>query len=278
MKPGSTDSLQLLRPIQRAGSRPRCHWLTEGLAYPVADRLTEMMAPHGVVSPSDHWMPQGFDVLDEAELHSAERLLPSDVRQRLLDWWLAVPHARARTPNFDIASTCTIEGRRSLLLVEAKAHLEELEKERAGKPLAIDEKKGKPSEAARSNHDRIGAAIEVARAGLERDIAAAPGSASWRISSDLHYQMSNRFAWAWKVAEQGIPVILVYLGFLRAEEMAERGRRTFDSPGDWERAVREHSAAIAPEGIWNQRWTVCGQPFVPLIRSREVSLSGEVSQ
>ena len=28
--------------------------------------------------------------------------------------------------------------------------------------------------------------------------------------------MSNRFAWAWKLADLGVPVVLVYLGFFRA--------------------------------------------------------------
>jgi len=50
----TTKPLQLLRPSQRAGSKPRCHWLTERLAGPVPDCLTELMAPHGFVSPSDH--------------------------------------------------------------------------------------------------------------------------------------------------------------------------------------------------------------------------------
>ena len=35
--------------------------------------------------------------------------------------------------------------------------------------------------------------------------------------------MSNRFAWAWKLTELGIPVILVYPGLLNTEEMLDQG-------------------------------------------------------
>ena len=51
-------------------------------------------------------------------------LAPGDQAQ-LRDWWLAVKGG-ANTPNWDLASTCRVEGKRGLLLVEAKAHTREL--------------------------------------------------------------------------------------------------------------------------------------------------------
>jgi hypothetical protein len=42
---------------------------------------------------------------------------------------------------------------------------------------------------------------------------------TWALSRDWCYQMSNRFAWAWKLAEFGKPVILIYRGFLAYDEM-----------------------------------------------------------
>ena len=41
----------------------------------------------------------------------------------------------------------------------------------------------------------------------------------WALSHERRYQMANRIAWSRKLTELGYPVILVYLGFLRAEEM-----------------------------------------------------------
>jgi hypothetical protein len=53
--------------------------------------------------------------------------------RELLAWWLGPARSSGTTPTIDIASTCTVGGRRGLLLIEAKAHDNELE--RAGKPL-----------------------------------------------------------------------------------------------------------------------------------------------
>jgi hypothetical protein len=55
--------------------------------------------------------------------------------------------------------------------------------------------------------------------------------------------MSNRFAWTWKLTECGIPVVLVYLGFLNASEMADLGE-PFSSQDSWEALVMTHSAPL----------------------------------
>lgn len=107
-----------------------------------------------------------------------------------------------------------------------------------------------------SSHTTIGAAIDEARAGLTSGTGL-----NFGISRDTCYHMSNRFAWAWKLADSGIPVVLVYLGFLEAEDMAKDGR-LFHSHEEWEHLVRSHSAAVVPDAIWDRRWTVSGQPFI----------------
>jgi hypothetical protein len=45
-----------------------------------------------------------------------------------------------------------------------------------------------------------------------------PRSCPFHISRDNRYQMSNRFAWSWKLASVGVPVVLVYLGFVGAAD------------------------------------------------------------
>ena len=251
------DSLLRLRPRDRRGSKPRCHYLTHGTPEEVAARLTALIAPFGTVSPTDRWMPKGFGALDEAQLHNAPDLIERALGGDLHNWWLAVRHTGAKTPNLDIASTCTIDGKRGLMIVEAKAHHGELEAEAIGKKLSS-------SASARSlaNHARIGAAIEEARVGLSE----ATGL-SWGISRDSHYQMSNRFAWAWKVAEAGIPVVLVYLGFLGAGEMASGSRRLLSGHDDWAAAVRRHSDALFSLAIWESSLPVGRVTVTPVIRS-----------
>ncbi len=73
------------------------------------------------------------------------------------------------------------------------------------------------------NHAQIGRAISEASLGLKDTMD------GWNLSRDSHYQLANRFAWAWKLASMGVPVVLVYLGFLGAAEM---GLRLSDRPLD----------------------------------------------
>lgn len=251
-----------LKVRERRGSKPRCHLLTHGSPDAVAARLTALAAPFGTVAPTDRWMPDGFANLEEGQLHKAPRLLPPAVSTLLGEWWLPASGQGARTPNFDVASTCTIDDDPSgLLLIEAKAHETELFKEAAGRRLAAD-----ASAERRASHETIGTAIDSARTGL----GAATGL-SWHISRNSHYQMSNRFAWAWKLTELNVPVVLVYLGFIRANDMSKPGEVRFADAAAWEAAVMSHSAPLFPAEVWGQRWSVNGFPFIPLIRSLELT-------
>jgi hypothetical protein len=255
------DLLTLLKPNQRRGSKPRCHALTNN-AVRRAAILSELIAPWGAVSPDDVCMPDGFRSVDEAQLHRAADLLSDTTCGALTSWWLAVSTQRAATPNWDIASKCTVDGQRGVLLVEAKAHHGELEKEESGKALTLP-----LSASSRRNHVRIGACIEEANIALTGETGR-----PWALARDHHYQMSNRFAWAWKLTELGVPVILVYLGFLGCDDMQQ------DSPvirdhADWEQLVRGHSASIVPPECWERPWQLHGRAFVPLIRSLHEPLS-----
>src|SRR5437016_2416652 len=124
------DQLQTLQARERWGSRPRCVLLTHGTDQEVAARLTSLVVPHAVVEPGRHvWAPRGF--LDPAEVKLGEGapFLSTEERNIIMNWWLAVRHPRANTPNWDIVSQANIGGREGLVLVEAKAHDEELKKE-----------------------------------------------------------------------------------------------------------------------------------------------------
>ncbi len=256
--------LERLTSNRRRGSKPRCHLVTHGTPEAVAARLTALAAPFASIVPSDRWMPQGFEDTDEATLPEAARLLPADVRRELKRWWLVAASNNAQTPNWDIASTCTIEGKAGILLIEAKAHDQELIKEEIGKKNL----ESPVSWNSRRNLLRIDWAIRDASVALTE----ATGL-SWALSRDWNYQMSNRFAWAWKLTDLGVPVVLVYLGFFKADEMTDLGR-PFTDAMHWERVVKDHSQAIVPASIWNQRWICSGQPFIPLIRSLDVPLDG----
>ena len=110
----------------------------------------------------------------------------------------------------------------------------------------------------RLSHAKIGGAIEEARLGLGRETLL-----PWGISRDRHYQISNRFAWAWKLTQLGVPVVLVYLGFLNATEMNDRGT-PFTTHGDWKNLVLEQSSGIVPNEVWDRRWNRDDRALIPL--------------
>jgi hypothetical protein len=152
-----------------------------------------------------------------------------------------------------------VEGKPGLLLIEAKAHDKELISEETGrKNIAAP-----VSASARRNHARIGWCIQDATIALAEDTGL-----PWALARDWNYQMSNRFTWAWKLTEYGVPVVLVYLGFLNADHVDDLGI-AFRDHAAWESLVKAHSAPLFPEQVWGQRWIFHGKPLIPLIRSIE---------
>ena len=245
--------LDKLPDDRRKGSKPRCHWLTYGTRDQVAKRLTRLATPWGTVSAHDHWMPEGFCDIEEAQLHKATKLLPKQVCHRLGEWWLAEPNEKSKTPNFDIASTCTINGTNGMLLVEAKAHSTELKVRDA-------------ANGSYQNLRRIGECIEEVNV-----IMSAQTKPGWALSHKCRYQIANRFAWSSRLTELGYHVILVYLGFLNAEEMRKgRNQIPFSNHSHWQSSVESHSRTLFSAEVWNKQWLVHERIFVPRILSCEI--------
>jgi len=230
-----------------------------GLPSPrVAEHLTLLACPSGAVITAglDKWRPRGREDYKETTLVDEADFLPPGVSQTLTGWWLEVVR-RARLPNWDIASSCLIEGKRGLLLVEAKAHDKELSP--AGK---------KPSKTANGklNNTKIGTAIELANTGLNGVLK------GWALTRDSDYQLCNRFAWTWKLASLGVPVVLIYLGFLNAREMLDQGE-PFTNHGAWEACLRSHAKNRVPDAAWGKRFQINGVPAWFLIKSMELPVN-----
>lgn len=236
------------------GSRLRCLLLTSQTDNKVADFLMNLVAPHAFVTPEHHWAPRGFVAPDEARLVDTEphEFLSKSNRDLLTSWWLARP-GRANTPNWDVVSTCLIGGRSGLILVEAKAHDGEFGDDKCG---ATDPE----------NVRSIDEALSEATAGWD---ALAPGFA---LSAKCRYQLSNRFAFAWKLASMGVPIVLVYLGFLHAHEMDDGNRILLKDHAGWQQCVLAGSGATVPHNIWEKTFDVGGTPLTALIRSATVGV------
>lgn len=252
------QQIKRLPPKDQRGSRVRCLLLTEGARVDVAKRLSALAAPFATVDATQHrWLPRGLDNPREAKLGKSPELLSMDHRSTLTDWWLAVPRG-ANTPNWDLASTATVDKREGIILVEAKAHAAELKPE--GKIL-----RSSASDNSRMNHNRIAKRIKEANDALN---SVRPG---WNITVEKHYQLANRFAWSWKIASLGIPVVLVYLGFLEAEEMTDVGAPFADADA-WKRMVLIHSSGIVPHTVWTKPLQIASTPLHACIRSSRLRI------
>jgi hypothetical protein len=196
-------------------------------------------------------MPRG-GAPEEAELGKSPGFLPPGIQGAITGWWLARVR-KAKTPNWDIAATATIMGQEGLIFIEAKAHANELST------------KGKKEGGHPANDASIARAFAEANAGLNTVL---PG---WSLSRDASYQLANRFAWSWKLAALGVPVVLVYLGLLGAREISDLGPLPMEPVG-WEWLVRSHAEGIVPEAAWGTMPSIGGVPLVPVIRSLALDL------
>jgi hypothetical protein len=178
----------------------------------------------------------------------------------LTSWWLK-HSAGANTPNWDIALGCDVGGKPGLILVEAKANHPELKA--SGKSVP---KRFTPPSRSEGNHAHIADAISKASEALTAHI---PKIA---LSHETHYQLSNRIAFAWKLADMGVPTVLVYLGFLGDEEIESVGQ-PFADADQWKTAFEGHFQAVCPTTALERRYDVGKASFWILSRCRDVTAS-----
>jgi hypothetical protein len=207
------------------------------------------------ITASSIWQPLGHNAPQEARLDVfGPAAMPGHPAwPALCSWWLRHP-VGANTPNWDIALSCEVEGRPGLILVEAKANVPELSA--SGKPLTRS-----ASSNSAANHEHISMAISDAKAGLT------PLLPFVEIHRDRHYQLSNRLAFAWKLASLGIPTVLVYLGFTGDEGIRDVGA-PLASDQHWQSLFREHLGAVCAPEILERPMNVGSAHFWVLARSR----------
>jgi hypothetical protein len=186
------------------------------------------------VSHIDVHIPKGYSDSEEMELRDfgpkylADLIDWSMVRK----WW---PDHPAKSPQWDLLSTCAVEGKKGIVLVEAKAHEAELKWD--GKPLEED-----ASRESIRNHQQIGECISEASRSLNEKV---PGI---NIQRDSHYQLANRVAFAWKLAECGMPVVLLYLGFIGDNGISDVGV-PFRDNDHWQRVMGAYIRGFLPQSF-----------------------------
>lgn len=248
-----------------AGSRMHVLDWVEGRGRDFASSLNEMLDITGVqVKQNNFRMPKGRDCPEEAFLTiPCEPLLPFSISAKLRKWWIAVDRNNPNEPNWDLAVQAHFpDGRMGLVLSETKAYAGELAKERQGKRLT--------KKSNLDNHHNIGAAIREAREALGGE------DSGVKISRDTHYQFSNRVTFAWKLAKEGVPCVLIYLGFTGDKSIAKDYLR--DSQ-HWTEIVQQHIQVVFPDSWIDKEFTVGRTPFWFLVRSltcaRESPIKGQ---
>lgn len=118
------------------------------------------------------------------------------------------------------------------------------------------------------NPERIKVAIDDVSTQIDKEVSGI------NISRDKCYQFSNRVAHAWWLANQGIPVVLLYLGFLNSDDLNEeeinRKYKTFTSHKEWNDCFINHAKIVGAE-ILIDKTIDCGKSsFVTICRSIEV--------
>ncbi len=257
------DEKICFKPKDFFGSRYRCLSLTHMGREKLYEVLRELSKNHEIKiefdENADNYFPKGFIEPDEQELGKIKdevfnQILTDDIQSALKDWWLEIKRGNPETPNWDLISTCKIDGKPGLFLVEAKAHFTE------NKP------NGKDPDSNPINHEHIGNMIKDVKDKLNEG-----DKFSFGLTHERYYQLSNRFAWTWKLAHLGIPVVLVYLGFINTKEMNEK---IFYSHVDFVRSMTTgEPAEIVDPNAWERKFEVGDgekkTPFIALLRSLE---------
>jgi hypothetical protein len=161
-------------------------------------------------------------------------------------WWVI---GRGNRPTWDLLCHVLIGKKPGLLLVEAKAHEGELIW--AGKPLAPTAKR-----ASKENHNRIAGCISEANSALNKLC-----QGFFNLGLDSHYQLANRVAYAWKLASLGLPVVLMYLGFVGDIYFADYIR---DDP-HWQRIVGGYLQGVVSQHFPEKTHHVAQQGSVQML-------------
>lgn len=185
------------------GSQQRCLLITSMGKEKLQEILLKIIGEEtveklGIKFPEKfEYYPKGF--INPTEIQLDKRAIgvggSTDYCARLNKWWLK---KNAKTPTWDLVCNAKIGGRPGLILVEAKAHRGE---------LFSSADKLKAKEGSKNRKSIIKALDEVY------------GQYGYKLQYKEFYQMSNRIAWSIKLASIGIPVVLIYLGFINTEEM-----------------------------------------------------------
>lgn len=211
-----------------------------------------------VLANPSHRCPKGRDCkADSTEAQLEDYLvvcpLPSGIR---LDpaWWFPYKTNRNRRPVWDLICHILVNGKPGLLLIEAKAHVGELSEQ--------DTKSPPNMESPRSRANDYSIRLRLTEASLSLGDL---GVGRFKLSVDSHYQLSNRLGYLNKMALEGVPTVLMYLGWLRSPDWPRDPLRDADH---WKQVVADHMKTVAPVSFLERAFsTAKGGSMQMIVRS-----------
>lgn len=207
------------------------------------------------------YYPQDDIGIGEYRFSDKNGLVDSALRRKLIKWWLDIDKETNRQiPNWDFACDAIINGKKGLMLVEAKSYREEL-----------------------IHHDPWTVVSEHSKHAISTAIMEANDDLNkihkgFNLNWVSHYQLSNRFAWSWKLASEGIPVVLIYMGFLNCEEMTAEGRSILRTKEDWSKLFRDDLNHVIPYSIWNKPIKVGIASFFPILATGQLQKNSIIGE
>jgi len=187
-----------------------------------------------------------IELEDYLKRHPVPRHIGLDRR-----WWIAF---KGKRPTWDLICHLEADGTPGLLIVEAKAHLCEMSETDCKSPVDLNND--------RSVANDLSIRLRLAEATSE---LTGLGLGTFRLSAEHDYQLSNRLAYLQKLAREGVPTILMYLGWLRS---ADWTTDPFVDESAWENAVQGHFSRVGPwEFVGSKHRYETGASFQMIVRS-----------
>lgn len=236
------------------GSKLRCSMFSLLGVETIQAKLQAMVQRAGIsdltleLEDKCKYYPQVDFGIPEYRFSDKNGLVDETLRKKLIKWWLGIDGDTNRnTPNWDFACDAIINGEKGLILIEAKSYKEELIRK-----------------------DPWGATSEQSKQIISKALTEANEHLNtihqgFNLNWDTNYQISNRFAWSWKLAVEGIPVVLIYLGFLNCEEMIANTRSILKTSEDWNLLFKDDLKDVIPYSVWNKPINIGKSSFFPII-------------
>lgn len=202
------------------------------------ETINSILQPYNViVLDTNTVQPKGLKDDAEYELqffidkHNLNQHFPPLSNFNFNKWWN--PNG-GKAPTWDMVTMCEVNGKKGVLLVEAKAHVGEFD--RKPKRLKVNSSQGSVN-----NHNNIEKRIDKACNSLNIS------NDGFAIAINKHYQLSNRVTFAWQLSQQKVPVVLFYLGFTGDTYFKDY----FEDDSHWEQEFDKYIENVVPKNFIN---------------------------